>query len=451
MDQEQSTEQNEGGSSETTADGRELLRRRSEIEYKDQAVAFLDKHYSVNDGGSASDNESDVLSGEGRFLPLPLLPPLPPHISSRQSSFDLDSCDAYTRQPQTPLALATLLKGERVVAEEITPELFPVLRYSSVTTTWYYLNESNLWVASKKPNVYMVVRAMQRKIQAELDIVGEKIGEETNDDAEARLWKERTELARHYNAVGKTSYTKQVVNHLETLLLDEVFASKLDDTEGTLVFRNGILDLRTEEFRDGFLSDDMISTTLAHEYQKESFDVDKMRELRGYLKQILNNNEEHLEYYLCCLGHAFTGSSSKVKGLYFIIDATEGGTGDNGKSFFFDILSTVFPELVGKTQYSLIEDGNKTVHKQLKKLDRKRLVFIDEGNQKAFRADLLKEIANGGSLENQILFGTTELLRITWKLFICSNHLPTIRKKECTVYNRYHQIQFGSHLLRKPK
>ena len=44
---------------------------------------------------------------------------------------------------------------------------------------------------------------------------------------------------------------------------------------------------------------------------------------------------------------------------------------------------------------------------QLKKLDRKRLVFIDEGNQKAIRADLLKEIANGGSLENQILFGTT--------------------------------------------
>ena len=44
-----------------------------------------------------------------------------------------------------------------------------------------------------------------------------------------------------------------------------------------------------------------------------------------------------------------------MKGLYFIIDATEGGTGDNGKSFFLDILLTVFPELVGKTQYSLIE------------------------------------------------------------------------------------------------
>jgi len=88
---------------------------------------------------------------------------------------------------------------------------------------------------------------------------------------------------------------------------------------------------------------------------------------------------------------------------------------------------------------------------QLKKLDRKRLVFIDEGNQKAIRADLLKEIANGGSLENQILFGTTELLQITWKLFICSNHLPTIRKKESTVYNRYHQIQFGSHFDRTGK
>ena len=50
-----------------------------------------------------------------------------------------------------------------------------------------------------------------------------------------------------------------------------------------------------------------------------------------------------------------------------------------------------------------------------------------------------------------ILFGTTELPRITWKLFICSNHLPTIRKKESTVYNRYHQIQFGSHFDRTGK
>ena len=165
----------------------------------------------------------------------------------------------------------------------------------------------------------MVVRAMHRKIQAELDIVGEKNGEEMNDDAEARLWKERTKLAKHYSAVGKTGYKKQVVNHLETLLLDDGFASRLDETEGKLVFRNGILDLRTEEFREGFLSDDMISTTLAHEYQKDSFEVDKMRELRGYLEQILNNNEEHLEYYLCCLGHAFTGSSSKVKGLYIVV------------------------------------------------------------------------------------------------------------------------------------
>ena len=78
----------------------------------------------------------------------------------------------------------------------------------------------------------MVVRAMYRKIQAELDIVGEKNGEETNDNAEARLLKER-ELAKHYSAVGKTGYTKQVVNHLETLLLDEGFASRLDETEGS--------------------------------------------------------------------------------------------------------------------------------------------------------------------------------------------------------------------------
>ena len=73
MDQEQSTEQFKYGSSETTADVRELWRRRIGIECKNQAVTSLERHPSVNDCGSASDNESDVLSGEGSFLPLPLL------------------------------------------------------------------------------------------------------------------------------------------------------------------------------------------------------------------------------------------------------------------------------------------------------------------------------------------------------------------------------------------
>ena len=165
-------------------------------------MAASEKNSSVNESEGESDSEADVPNGEGAvLLPLlPLLPPLPPHISSRQSSLDLD-WRASIRQPQTPLALATLLKGERIVAEEITLELFPVVRYSSAATTWYYLNESNLWVASKKANVYVVVRTMQRKIQAEMDIVWEKNGDETNDDAKGRLWKEHTALAKHYNAV----------------------------------------------------------------------------------------------------------------------------------------------------------------------------------------------------------------------------------------------------------
>ena len=238
------------------------------------------------------------------------------------------------------------------------------------------------------------------------------------------------------------------MRYLKNILVDEWFGKKLDKTEGKLVFKNGILDLETEQFQLGFKSEDYISLTLNYDYGRNDFDEEKMGILRGHLKKILNNDEEHLEYYLCCIGHAFTGASNKVKGLYLLMDGTGNCRGDNGKSVFFEILRAVFPQLVGKTDYDLLELGTPKIHKKLKELDRKRLVFIDEGGSGLLNVKLAKEIANGEEHENEIMYGTAELLKIDWMLFICSNELPKIHKKEEAFYNRLKQLQFIRTLIK---
>ena len=80
MEQEESTEHQLGeGSSETTA-VREWWRWKTGIACRDQSMAALKNHSLVNDGGSASDNESDVPNGEGDA---PLFS-LPSHRTSRR-------------------------------------------------------------------------------------------------------------------------------------------------------------------------------------------------------------------------------------------------------------------------------------------------------------------------------------------------------------------------------
>jgi phage/plasmid-associated DNA primase len=106
------------------------------------------------------------------------------------------------------------------------------------------------------------------------------------------------------------------------------------------------------------------------------------------------------------------------------------------------------PCYVYKTKNTLLEDGNTKTHKQLVKCKGKRLVWLDEFTEKKAKADLMKELADGKTTENEIMFGTSEMIQIMFKLFILSNHPPTIDPKEEAVYNRYKQISYGSHFDR---
>jgi phage/plasmid-associated DNA primase len=137
------------------------------------------------------------------------------------------------------------------------------------------------------------------------------------------------------------------------------------------------------------------------------------------------------------------------KAFYCCIDGTDNGKGDNGKTLFFEILTMLFPCYVYKSDCSLIENDNKKAHKQLVRTKGKRLVWVDEYKQNK-KADytLLKQLAEGKTKENEVMFGTTETLKFMFKLFVLSNHKFTIPAVEEAVYNRYNEIPYTSHFDR---
>ena len=63
-------------------------------------------------------------------------------------------------------------------------------------------------------------------------------------------------------------------------------------------------------------------------------------------------------------------------------------------------------------------------------------------------AELMKIIADGKTIENEVMFGTEEKIKIMFKMFVLSNHISKIDPKETAVYNRYKQISFNSHFDR---
>lgn len=309
---------------------------------------------------------------------------------------------------------------------------------------WYVLNEKNLWLEQKEPSFYVV-----REIRKYLDYShlqnAHRISE-TSGEEKDKLLKTSEEYLKCYKSVCGASYLSVVVKFLKTHLRDDTFAEKLDANCDLLAFENGIMDLRTGVFRDRIESDDFISATIPHKYKPANFT--KKAYLKSILLKILNNNSEHLEYFLSIIGYTFIGRANLEKSLYFCIDKTTGGVGDNGKSFYFEILTDLLPNYVYKSKSNFLEESNTKLHKQLAQMKGKRLVWLDEFGKNKANAELMKVLGDGTKYENEVMFGTSEIINILFKLFVLTNHAPNIDPNDTAVYNRYKQISYGSHFDR---
>lgn len=333
---------------------------------------------------------------------------------------DLD--DPY----KTAVVISTSLKETLVLCNE----------------SWYMLNELQLWKKQKEPSYY-IINELRKYIDASnKQIVGQIA--QSDGEVKDKLIELSKKYLKSYKSISSSGFLNVITKYLKTLLADDAFANKLDANKGKLAFQNGIMDLETKQFRQGILSSDFVTETIPYDYDESSYDY-----IKSVLKKILNNNDSHLEYFLSIIGYSFIGQPDLEKSIYFMIDKTEGGNGDNGKTFLFDILNTLMPCYVYRTKASLIELNNTKVHKQLVMTKGKRLLWLEElPKEKNTNAELMKEIGDGKQLENEVMFGTSETINVMFKMFALSNHIPKIDPNEKAVYNRYKQVSFNSHFDR---
>lgn len=324
------------------------------------------------------------------------------------------------------------------VCERITEELSQSLKLCK--ESWYML-VGNFWKQQKTPDLY-VIRQVRKYIDFSQEINAKKTKLCNDEEEKVKLVKYQKDFLEAYKFTQKPAYLNALIKFLKSTLVDNNFNEKLDVNIGKLAFKNGIMDLKTKKFREGILWDDYLTTTIDYDYKGSNTNY-----VKSILKKILNNNDEHLNYFLSLIGYSLTGEASNQKALYFMIDKLN-GIGDNGKSFFFELLSELMPNYVYNTSGSFLELKNTKSHKQLTMMKGKRLVWIDEQSKNKLKTELVKQVSNGKKIENEIMFGTSENIDILFKLFIISNHIPNIESSEDAVYNRYKQISFSSHFDR---
>ena len=306
---------------------------------------------------------------------------------------------------------------------------------------WYCVNNKNLWLEVKDPTFYIT-----RETRLYIDEGNQQTAQQISraeGEAKDKLIEIQKRYLKMYKDISKPAYSSMIIRNLKATVCDNLFVDRLDKLTDCLAFTNGVFNLKTRKFRRGILSSDFITDTIQHDYNPSN--PEKIEFVKNALLKIMNNNPEHLQYFLSIIGYTFIGRANLEKSFYFCVDKTLQSKGDNGKTFYFDILTELMPCYVYNTKGNFLEKDNGKKHKQLTLMKGKRLVWLDEFGTKNMDAIFVKELANGLATENEVMFGTSEKISVQFKMYGLTNHTVKIGDNEDAVFNRYVQISYGSH------
>ena len=312
------------------------------------------------------------------------------------------------------ISVKIITQGNNDIANFISKGLKEVLVYSN--KQWIMFdNKLGLWRITDAPNC-KVCSYIQNLIDNSMETLIYQ-SNRTEDEEEKKKYASILKVYRDTRiSMADSRHNSMILKLLKDYLNDNEFFSRLDINNYIVAFKNGILDLKTKQFREGIFSSDMITQTIPYNYEKAL--QDDITNLRFELLKICNNNETHLDYYLSALGYAMTGDSMKLQEFYYIL----GQKASNGKSVIFEALTDIMPCYVKRIESNTFEIKKAQLHKEIATWKGIRIGWVNELSKNKQDAELIKNVADGTGIKYQVMYGICDTMPITFKLFIVSNH-----------------------------
>lgn len=231
-----------------------------------------------------------------------------------------------------------------------------------------------------------------------------------------------------------TPYQKNVLDQIiskNTITPEEY--ENLNHLPNYLNFRNCKVNLKTLEIEDR-TEKDFITEYLNYDFH-EKCDKTIKKEVLQIIKNICNDDETDLDFILRYLAYGITSETREQKYLNCL-----GPQASNGKSTLIKITEQAFDIYTFKSDKRQFSENFSKGHKFFSQMKNKRIVYIEELDKKKIDGDLLKDTVDGNKMNNEVLFGTTEKIKINFKLFFFSNNLMNfdsdqgIRRRAIMIY-----------------
>jgi putative DNA primase/helicase len=238
------------------------------------------------------------------------------------------------------------------------------------------------------------------------------------------------EWTRKSESAGKLS---AMIDLAKTERRISIRPEALDANNWLLNCRNGVIDLRTFEFKE---HDPQLLIT-----KRVNVDYDKRAKCPTwvkFIKRVMGNDEEMVDYLQRALGYTLTGDVGE-QCLFFMI-----GTGRNGKSTFIETLITLMSEYTVKLPTeSLMARAGTGIPNEIARMKGMRLVVARETDENQRLAEAtVKDLTGGDTITARFLNQEWFDFKPSHKLWMYGNHKPLIKGTDAGIWRRIRLIPF---------
>jgi P4 family phage/plasmid primase-like protien len=308
---------------------------------------------------------------------------------------------------------------------------------------WYHYN-NHRWVSNERG--YSLKKLIITEVVCDYIVYSKDCmnkSEEIEEGDEKDTWKSHSKTASELVSKLKTvSYRNNLFTECMELFYDEKFEDMLDSNNNLLHFNNGVYDLDKNEFREGYIEDN-ISMTTGINYIEEPTEEDqeKMTQIEEFLNKVLPI-ESVKNYVLTLLASFLHGMNKELKFHFWI------GSGSNGKSTLIEFYKKTIGQYYGSMPITALthgQGGSENASPVLAATRGKRIILLDEvDSDSKITVGFIKQLTGGDQIGARQLTGQPFRFRPQFKIVYISNELPRIHSNDDGTWRRIRVVEFIS-------
>lgn len=271
------------------------------------------------------------------------------------------------------------------------------------------------------------------------------------DDEKTKIIKKRIEIiASICERLSRTQDKNNIMKESKDLFHDKDFFEKLDQNPYLICFKNGIIDLKTNEFRKG-RPDDFISKCTNINYIP--FHKISERHIIGEINDFMTKLfpvPELLAYMWDHLASTLFGTCKEQTINMYV------GIGQNGKSVLVNLMEQVLGEYKGDVPLSLLTKERTKIgglSPELVQLKGIRYAVIQEPSKgEKINEGIMKQLTGGDPVQARAPYMVQTVTYVPqFKLVVCSNEFMEIKSQDHGTWRRIRVVPFESLFTEKPK